>query len=76
MAFTAEDATTLLALASLWDGTYEITVEDDSWHALCIPTGDILDAPSGPELRIRLSDYYRDNRRYLRPVVQENSASL
>jgi hypothetical protein len=74
--FTAQDAAMLLAMHAQWAGTFTITVENGTWYGLCSQTGEILDADSGPELKLKLGQYCREMRGYLRPVIQEDSASL
>jgi hypothetical protein len=76
MRFTAEDATTLLALTSQWENVYRITVEEEIWLAHCPRTGDVITADNGPELKIKLADHYRGIRQFARATIQEDSASL
>ena len=60
MSITAEQATTLLYLSSLWEGIYRISIvtnPDALWLAECIETGEILRARYALDLQAEIRDH-------------------
>jgi len=59
---TAEQATTLLYLSSLWEGIYRISIADQLWLAECIETGEILRARYALDLQAKIREHRSQSR--------------